>query len=72
MGCIMVGKKPEDFDPETVAIMREVLGDAWEKLTPELQSVMSRAVMADRIIKSAAKGERDRKRLLDAALRFAA
>ena len=58
--------------PKTVAIMREVLDDAWEKLTPELQSVMSRAVMADRIIKSAAKGERDRKRLLDAALRFAA
>ena len=65
-------KKPEYFDPEMVAIMREVLDDAWEKLTPELQGVMSRAVMANRIIKSAAKGERDRKRLLDAALRFAA
>lgn len=68
----MVGKDPSYFDPETVATMKEVLEDAWGKLTPELQSIVPKIVLAERILKSAASGERDRKRLLDAALRFAA
>ena len=37
-------------------------------LGPEQQAMMSKTVLAERILMSAAKGERDRKRLLDAAL----
>jgi hypothetical protein len=60
------------FDPEILTIMREVLDDAWGRLSPELQALVPKSVLAERILKSAAKGERDRERLLDAALRFAA
>jgi hypothetical protein len=60
------------FDPETVAILREVLDDAWGSLTPEMQVLMPKTMLAERILKSAAKGERDRNRLFNAALQMAA
>jgi hypothetical protein len=68
----MVGKQPVSFDPETVSTMREVLDVAWNKLSPELQALTPKTILAERILKSAAKGERDRGRLLDAALSIAA
>jgi hypothetical protein len=68
----MVRKKSDYFDPETVNTLREVLEDAWQRLGPELQATVPKTALAERILMSAAKGERDRDRLLDAALRFAA
>jgi len=68
----MARKKSDYFDPETVNTLREVLEDAWQRLGPELQATVPKTALAERILMSAAKGERDRDRLLDAALRFAA
>ncbi|MGC1875858.1 MAG: hypothetical protein WA699_13660 [Pseudolabrys sp.] len=56
------------FDPETVALLKETLEDAWAALRPEQQATMQKTALAERILKSAADGERDRKRLRDAAL----
>jgi hypothetical protein len=68
----MAAKTPMHFDPETLTALREVLDDAWGSLSPQMQAITQKAILAERILKSAAKGERDRKRLLDAALKFAA
>jgi hypothetical protein len=64
----MVGKESTNFDPETVALLRETLDDAWACLAPEQQATMQKTALAERILKSAAQGERDRERLRDAAL----
>lgn len=64
----MDGRKPAYFDLETVALLREVLDDAWACLRPEQQATMLKTTLAERILKLAAQGERDRERLLDAAL----
>jgi hypothetical protein len=57
------------YDPETIALLRSVLDDAWDTLPPEQQATTLKTTLAERILESAAKGERDRGRLLDAALR---
>jgi hypothetical protein len=49
---IMLARQRMSFDPETVSLLRKTL----------------RTLLAERILKSAAKGERDPKRLRDAAL----
>ena len=64
----MVGKAPVPFDPETIMVLKEVLDDAWASLRPEQQASMLKTTLAERIFRSAAQGERDRERLLDAAL----
>ena len=64
----MLGKEAGDFDPETGALLREALDDTWACLSPELQATMQKTALAERILKSAARGERDRKRLRAAAL----
>ena len=64
----MVGKEPAYFDPETVTVLREILDEAWSFLPPERQVTMQKTALAERILKSAARGERDRDRLRDAAL----
>ena len=56
------------LDPETVALLRETLDDAWACLPSEQQATMQKSTLAVRILKSAAQGERDRNRLRDAAL----
>ncbi len=63
-----MNKSPVYFDPETIAILKETLDDAWACLRPEQQATMQKTALAARILKSAAQGERDRKRLRDAAL----
>jgi hypothetical protein len=60
----MVGKQRLSFDPETVSLLRKTLDDTWERLRPEQQAM----TLAERILKSAAKGERNPERLRDAAL----
>ena len=56
------------LDPETVALLREALDDAWACLRSEQQATIQKSKMAISILKSAAQGERDRNRLRDAAL----
>jgi hypothetical protein len=68
----MIRRETVHFDPETVTLLRETLDDAWACLSPELQATMQKTALAERILKSAARGERDRKRLRDAALDLAA
>jgi hypothetical protein len=64
----MNGTEPAYFDLETVALLRDVLEDAWALLRPEQRATMLKTTLAERILKLAARGERDRERLLDAAL----
>jgi hypothetical protein len=64
----MDGKGPTYFDLETVSVLKETLEDAWACLRPEQRINMSRSLLAERILKAAAQGERDRERLIDAAL----
>ena len=64
----MIGKASMSFDPETVALLKETLEDAWACLRPEQQAEMQKTALAERMLKSAAEGERDPQRLRDAAL----
>jgi hypothetical protein len=51
------------FDPETVALLRTTLDRAWVSLPPGRQAVMSQSILAERILRAAAQGERDPERL---------
>jgi hypothetical protein len=64
----METKAPVHFDIETVLMLRETLEDAWACLRPEQRAATSKTILAERILKSAATGERDRECLIDAAL----
>jgi hypothetical protein len=64
----MDGKESVYFDLETVALLRETPDDAWASLRSEHQATMLKTTLAERILKSAAQGERDPARLRDAAL----
>ena len=48
---------PVYFDPETVAILRETLDDAWASLGPDQQAAMQKTALAERMLKSAAQGD---------------
>ncbi len=61
-------KAPMVFDLETVALLRDTLDDAWASLRPEQQAAMQKTALAERILKVAAQGERNRDRLREAAL----
>ena len=65
----MVSKEPVYFDPGTVNAMKEILDDAWGRIPHAQQATMQKTTLAERLLKLAAQGERDRERLLDAALR---
>lgn len=64
----MDDRQPAYFDLETIGLLRDTLDDAWASLRPAQRATTSRSLLAERILKSAAQGERDRKRLLEAAL----
>jgi hypothetical protein len=51
------------FDRETLALLRTALDRAWADLPPNQQARTSRSVLAERILKAAAQGERDTDRL---------
>ena len=65
-------KNPAFFDLETITLSRETVEDARVSLGPGQRPTMSRSLLAERIIKSTAQGERDCERLLDAALMYLA
>jgi hypothetical protein len=56
------------FDPETIALMKSALDDAWGNLPAELRATTLKTTLAVQILESAAGGERDHERLRDAAL----
>lgn len=62
-------KEAAYFDLATVNSLREILDEAWSYLPPEQQATMLKSTLAERILKPAAKGERNRERLLDVAHR---
>ena len=55
------------FDLKTVALLRETLDDAWALLQPAQKAKVSRILLAERILKAAAKGERSRETLIEEA-----
>jgi hypothetical protein len=55
------------FDIETLTVLRTVLDEAWELLSPE-QLRTTKSLVATRLLEAAAAGERDAGRLRDAAL----
>jgi hypothetical protein len=56
------------FDPETVAVLRTALDDAWATLPEDIQAKTNRSALAVSILKEAANGERDPECLRAAAL----
>jgi len=66
--CLMA-KAAAHFDAQTIALLKVALDEAWDRLPPKLQATMLKTTLAERILKSAAEGERDRERLREAALR---
>jgi hypothetical protein len=56
------------FDPQTIALLKAALEEAWKSLAPNEQAKTAKSVLAERILKQAAAGERDRKKLIRAAL----
>ena len=63
-----MSKAATHFDAQTIALLKVALDEAWDRLPPKLQATMLKT-LAERILKSAAGGERNRKRLREAALR---
>ena len=59
----MEGTRGSFFDPETIAILKGVLDEAWSCL-PAGQTDVTRSLLAERILKAARDGERDPDRLL--------
>jgi hypothetical protein len=56
------------YDPETIKLLRAVLDEAWNSLVTEKQAQASKCLLAERMLRLAAKGERDPMRLRAAAL----
>jgi hypothetical protein len=57
------------YNAETIALLKMALDEAWSSLPPKLQATMLKTTLAERILKSASEGERNRERLRAAALR---
>ena len=68
----MVERQPLTLDAKTIALVSEVLEAAWDSIPPPQKATIQKSTLAIRILKSSNQGERDRKRLLDAALDLAA
>ncbi len=64
----MMTTEPVRFDLRTVNFLSETIDDAWDCLRPEQRATTTRSELAERILKTAARGERDRRRLINAAL----
>jgi hypothetical protein len=61
-------RRPAYFDLETVGILKETLENAWASLRARSAWQHDTDLLAERILRAAADGERDRERLFDAAL----
>jgi hypothetical protein len=58
-----VDKRRGAFDFETLQLLRSVLEEAWQCLRPDEQARATKSLLAERILKLAASGERDPIRL---------
>jgi hypothetical protein len=47
------------FDPETLTLLRSTLDSAWASLPPSGRASTSQSILAERVLKAAAQGERD-------------
>ena len=56
------------YDPETIELLRTVLDDAWACLLPAQQASFSKTFLAERLLRAAARGERDPEQLRARAL----
>jgi hypothetical protein len=56
------------FDAETIALLRTILDHTWANLPPNQQAVTNQSILAERILRAAAQGERDPERLHALAL----
>lgn len=56
------------YDPETVELLKSVLEEAWACLLPKQQKDVSKTLLAERLLRAAAHGERDPERLRARAL----
>ncbi len=56
------------YDSETVTLMRDILEDAWERLTSEQRAQTPKSEVALRILRLARRGERDPMRLRAGAI----
>lgn len=63
-----MNKRDGGFDSETVQLLRSVLDEAWQCLRPDEQARATKSLLAERILKLAAGGERDPIRLRVGAL----
>ena len=63
-----MNKRDGAFDSETVQLLRTVLDEAWQCLRPEERARATKSLLAERILKLAAGGERDPIRLRVGAL----
>jgi hypothetical protein len=51
------------YDPETLALLRTALDEAWDTLLPRQRARITKSELAQRMLKFAALGERDPARL---------
>ena len=56
------------FDPETIALLKEVLEKAWNALPASRKRTVQKTELAERILAAAGRGERDPDRLRVIAL----
>jgi hypothetical protein len=56
------------FDPETIEMLRKVLDEAWDALSPSGKQTTLKTELAERILAAAGLGDRDPKRLRSIAL----
>ena len=56
------------FDLETLKLLREVLDEAWERLSPKQRARIQKSDIALRILRHALGGERDPAKLWRAAV----
>jgi hypothetical protein len=68
VGEAIMKQKPASFNLNTVALLWEVLDDAWASIEPAQKAAMVQALLAERILMAAEQGERDPVRLREAAL----
>ena len=56
------------FDPDTIALLRITLDHVWAGLPPTRRALTNQSVLAERILRAAARGERNPDRLRAHAL----
>jgi hypothetical protein len=64
----MTSSQNGSFDTGTITFLRTVLEESWACILPEQRASISKSVVAERILRAAANGERDPARLRMSAI----